>query len=69
MKLVLDNVDITHKALLAEMAKALHFNVTEIELTEKEEEQALHNAIQEGKDSGITTIIEKRDFEEWLFKK
>jgi hypothetical protein len=67
MKLILDNVDITYKALLAEMVKALHFKVTEIELTEQEEEQALYAAMQDGQKSGMATEAEKSEFEKWLF--
>ena len=66
MKLVLENVDLKHRDLLLEMARALNFKVTEVELTEKEEEQALLIAMKEGKKKGKATAKEQEDFEAWL---
>jgi len=66
MKLVLDNVSVKHKHLMFEMAKALNFDVSEIALTDKEEEEALMIAIEEGKTEGRATEKEQDDFNSWL---
>lgn len=66
MKLVLDNVDLKHRDLLMEMAKALKFKVKEVELTEKEEDQALLLAMEEGKKEGRASREEQDNFETWL---
>lgn len=66
MKLVLENVDLKHRDLLMEMARTLNFKVSEVELTEKEEEKALLEAMKEGKKKGRANIKEQDSFEKWL---
>ena len=66
MKLVLENVNLKHRDLLMEMAKALKFKVSEMTLTEKEEDQALLLAMEEGKKSGKASAEEQESFETWL---
>lgn len=64
MRLFLENVNEKHKLLLLEMARALKFKVSGIELTE--EDMAMLTAIEEGKKSGRATKKEQENFEKWI---
>lgn len=66
MKLVIENIKSEHYKWLAEMAKALDFNVVEVELSEDEEDEYLLAAMEEVKDEPIATKDEKDEFEAWL---
>lgn len=66
MRLVLENVNEKHKTLFLEMARALNFKVSGIELTEEEEDKAMLAAMEEGKKVGRATKKEQSDFEKWL---
>ena len=66
MRLVLENVNEKHKILLLEMARALKFKVSGIELTQEEEDKAMLTAMEEGKKGGRATKKEQENFEQWL---
>lgn len=66
MRLVIDNVKSEHFKWLTEMAKTLHFNVTEIELTEDEEDEELLAAMVAVKDGPDATTDEVDEFRKWL---
>ena len=48
------------------MAKTLHFDVVEVELTEDEEDAYLLTAMEEVKDEPNATAEEVEDFKKWL---
>jgi hypothetical protein len=66
MRLVIDNIKSEHFNLLREMAKTLDFKVTEVELTEDEEDAYLLAAMLEVKDEPIATDEEVEEFKKWL---
>jgi len=66
MRLVIDNIKKEHFKWLTEMAKTLNFNVTEVELTEDEEDAYLLTAMEAVKDEPNLTTEEAIEFENWL---
>jgi len=66
MRLVIDNIKKEHFKWLTEMAKTLKFNVTEVELTEDEEDAYLVAAMEEVKDEPNLTKEEAVEFRKWL---
>ncbi len=66
MKLVIENFKTEYYKLLTEMAKALNFEIVDVELTEDEEDAALLAAMEEVKDEPIATKEEVEEFEAWL---
>ena len=66
MKLVIENIKSEHYKWLAEMAKELHFEIVEVELTEDEEDAALLAAMEKVKDELTATEEEVLEFEAWL---
>lgn len=49
------------------MAKTLHFNVTEVELTEDEEDAYLLTAMEATKNETPLSDKEAKEFEDWLY--
>jgi len=66
MRLVIDNIKSEHYKWLTEMAKTLHFNVVEVEMTEDEEDAYLLAAMEEVKDEPNATVEEVNEFKKWL---
>lgn len=66
MRLVIDDFKSEHYKLLAEMAKTLNFKVSEIELSEEEEDRALLMAMESTKNEPNLTKDEANEFENWL---
>lgn len=66
MRLVIDDFKSEHYNLLAEMAKTLKFKVSEIKISEDEEDAYLLSAMEEVKDERIATAEEVEDFKNWL---
>ena len=66
MRLVIDNIKKEHLKWLTEMAKTLKFNVTEVELTEDEEDAYLLASMEAVKDEPNLSKEESDEFENWL---
>jgi len=64
--MVIDNVKSEHYKWLTEMAKTLHFEVVEVEMTEDEEDAYLLAAMEETKNEIPLSKDEAKEFEAWL---
>jgi hypothetical protein len=66
MRMLIDNIKSEHYKWLTEMAKTLHFNVVEVEMTEDEEDAYLLAAMEEVKDEPNASVEEVKEFKKWL---